>query len=596
MRLLIKKSINDFKCSYKKYIFFALLFTFLTSVFFVPFISFMFDRILRMLSTGPLLNSDVYKVGLSTPGMVGLIVIGFLAVILIFIELGVMIVIAQQRYFRKNVLLTNALVTSLRKIPRLLGFGFFQLLILSLFILPFIDFSFFLVLIDVNVPIYVTNWFDQASFYILALYIALFVVAFYLFIRWIFVLHFFLIENKDILEAIKQSWILTKVNQRKIIFHLCFFNIFIFIIWVLLVNVLSYVPKITDMIILSELVKNYLVTFSSYMALVFSLLFMPLNIIVVTRLFYLFKKKQGDKIKDDIKIYGNWTLISIERKIVHFLKRRKCTFIVIILLIFTGMFLINTSLNNQIIYLKWNVQVAAHRGDSGNAPENSLSSIRSAIEKGVDAVEIDVMLTKDRVVILNHDYTFQRVAGVPYKVKDMTYEEVAQVDIGWKFSLDFAGEKVPTLEEVFDELQDYNVTLIIDLKPTDSTGELSREVVKLVEKFEMEDDVYIQAFDYPSLQAVREENSEIKIGQILYLVAGDLTKLDVDFYTIRQTMLSERFIKNARRQNREVWVWTVNKERNIKEVLKYDIDGIITGYPERVQRAIGIGFREEKNE
>ncbi|MCD8502180.1 MAG: glycerophosphoryl diester phosphodiesterase membrane domain-containing protein [Bacillaceae bacterium] len=547
-----------------------------------------------MLSTGPLLNSDVYKVGLSTPGMVGLIVIGFLAVILIFIELGVMIVIAQQRYFRKNVLLTNALVTSLRKIPRLLGFGFFQLLILSLFILPFIDFSFFLVLIDVNVPIYVTNWFDQASFYILALYIALFVVAFYLFIRWIFVLHFFLIENKDILEAIKQSWILTKVNQRKIIFHLCFFNIFIFIIWVLLVNVLSYVPKITDMIILSELVKNYLVTFSSYMALVFSLLFMPLNIIVVTRLFYLFKKKQGDKIKDDIKIYGNWTLISIERKIVHFLKRRKCTFIVIILLIFTGMFLINTSLNNQIIYLKWNVQVAAHRGDSGNAPENSLSSIRSAIEKGVDAVEIDVMLTKDRVVILNHDYTFQRVAGVPYKVKDMTYEEVAQVDIGWKFSLDFAGEKVPTLEEVFDELQDYNVTLIIDLKPTDSTGELSREVVKLVEKFEMEDDVYIQAFDYPSLQAVREENSEIKIGQILYLVAGDLTKLDVDFYTIRQTMLSERFIKNARRQNREVWVWTVNKERNIKEVLKYDIDGIITGYPERVQRAIGIGFREEK--
>lgn len=173
---------------------------------------------------------------------------------------------------------------------------------------------------------------------------------------------------------------------------------------------------------------------------------------------------------------------------------------------------------------------------------------------------------------------------------------MAQVDIGWKFSSDFAGEKVPTLEMVLDELQDYNITLIIDLKPTDSTGELSREVVKLVEKFEMEEDVYIQAFDYPSLQAVREENSEIKIGQILYLVVGDLTKLDVDFYTIRQTMLSERFIKNARRLNREVWVWTVNKERNIKEVLKYDIDGIITGYPERVQRAIGIGFREEKNE
>jgi glycerophosphoryl diester phosphodiesterase len=70
-------------------------------------------------------------------------------------------------------------------------------------------------------------------------------------------------------------------------------------------------------------------------------------------------------------------------------------------------------------------------------------------------------------------------------------------------------------------------------------------------------------------------------------VAGNSNILDVDFYTIKQSMLSEAFIKNAHKQGRSIWVWTVNDEVNIKEVLKYDVDGIITDYPKRVQDIMG---------
>lgn len=83
-------------------------------------------------------------------------------------------------------------------------------------------------------------------------------------------------------------------------------------------------------------------------------------------------------------------------------------------------------------------------------------------------------------------------------------------------------------------------------------------------------------------------NAEIKIGQILYFAIGDLSLLDVDFYTIEQVMLTEQFVKRAHRKGREVWVWTVNSERNLKEVLKYEIDGIITDYPARAHQMVEL--------
>src|SRR5699024_3889254 len=96
------------------------------------------------------------------------------------------------------------------------------------------------------------------------------------------------------------------------------------------------------------------------------------------------------------------------------------------------------------------------------------------------------------------------------------------------------------------------------------------------------------------LKKVREQNEEIDIGQILFLSAGNLSGLDVDFYTVRESMLTDRFMRHAKEENRDVWVWTVNLERNMKEVLKYDIDGIITDYPEKLHRVLGIKEREWK--
>lgn len=396
----------------------------------------------------------------------------------------------------------------------------------------------------------------------------------------------------------KASFRLTKGNKLKLLVKLVFANIVIFVIGFLLMSFLSYIPAITNVPWIGTSIKELLLTFSSYTLILFSLFLIPINIVILTRSFYWFRKGQGETLEDHLSVEHDNKLTLMENRLIGFFKKRRLSLVSLLVFYVVGMFLVNYTINDNIVYLKWNVQVAAHRGDVQNAPENSMSAILSAIEKGVDAVEFDVMLTQDGEIILNHDTTLQRVAGIPTRVDEMTYAEISKVDIGYRFSEEFIGERIPTLDEVLEEVKDENVNLIVDIKVLDPSrnAELAKGVVELIEKHEVEEKAYVQAFEYDVLQEVRKLNPDIKIGLILFLSAGNLAQLDLDFYTVRQTMLSERFVENARRLDREVWVWTVNIERNMREVMKYDIDGIITSYPDRLQQVIGIEFVQDDEE
>lgn len=589
---LVENSLHDFKLSYRKYLSFAFIYMLLTSVIFVPFISYIFNQMLHMMGTGALINSDIYQIGVNKTGIFGMLLISFIAIFILFIEFGVLIIFAQKHYFNKDVLIAEALLTALKKIPLLIGFGIFQFLPVLLLSIPFIDSPLFAVLLDFNLPIFLTSTFSESNFFVF-LYILVVSGVIYLFIRSMFTLHYIFLEEKSVWRAIRSSFAMTRKNIVKVLLTLVIINIAIYGVGFLVMTILSELISLLEAKLIGDYLENYLTTFISYMTVVSSLLLIPLNIIIITRLFYLFKKDQVHRIEDQLILEKNHKLNKLEKDLSCFLVNRKYIVLTIVIGYVTVLFFVNDTVQDRLVYLKWDVEVASHRGDLRNAPENSISSIRSAIDKGVDAVEIDVMTTKDGVVILNHDYDLARIAGVPSKVSEMTYEEIAEIDIGILYSEEFQGEKIPTLDEVLQLMKGTDVKLIIDLKSEGYGKLLAEKVVELIEKHEMEHQSYVQAFDYELLQVIRDKNSEITIGQILYLSAGNLAELDVDFYTIRQTMLTERFIRNAQKQNREVWVWTVNMERNMKEVLKYDIDGIITDYPEKLYQIVELDLSKE---
>ncbi|WP_256200807.1 glycerophosphodiester phosphodiesterase family protein [Virgibacillus halodenitrificans] len=572
---------------------FEFIYSLFASILFAPFLSYIFNRMLTVIDDGSLLNSEVFSLGLSISGIMGTLFVSFFAVAFLFVEFGVLIILAEKSYFNKQVYISEAFLTAVKKLPRLLGFGFIPLVFLLLLFIPFIDASTLPPLFDVNITIFLTDLLYE-SLIAKVVYFSLFLGMGYLFVRWIFALHYIFIENKSIWQALRSSWNCTKKNKIRVVWYVLFVNILIFLAGFVLMNAVSELTTIIDSKVIGDFIGNYLLTFASYFTMLMSLVFIPVNLLVLTRLFYEFQERKGVQIKDSLKLGRSSYLLQVEKKVGRFLSRRKSFFISATVVVLSLLFAINYVVNDSLVYLKWDVEIASHRGDLKHAPENSMSSIRSAIRKGVDAVEVDVAMTKDGVIVLSHDLDLKRVAGVSDKISNLTYEEIKQIDIGRLYGEEFIGERIPTLDEVLKVMQENDTKLIIDLKSAEPGRGFAEKIVELVEKNDSDHLAYVQSFSYELLQDIRKRNETIKIGQILFLSAGNLSKLDVDFYTIRESMLTERFIERAKKQNREVWVWTVNIKRNMKEVLKYDIDGIITDYPERAQRVLEIGLEGQR--
>ncbi|MFW5729382.1 MAG: glycerophosphodiester phosphodiesterase [Spirochaetota bacterium] len=127
--------------------------------------------------------------------------------------------------------------------------------------------------------------------------------------------------------------------------------------------------------------------------------------------------------------------------------------------------------------------VFGHRGYSALAPENTLPAFEAIRRHGVPGVELDAQLCATGEVVVCHDETLERVAGVDLRIKDTGYDELRRLDVGSWFADSFAGERLPRLQDVFDLLGDH-VVYDIELK-TRSTGEparrLAESVIQLIE-------------------------------------------------------------------------------------------------------------------
>ncbi len=582
---LLIDSWKDFKSTYNKYLIFEFIYLIITSFIFVPMIAFLFNRVLMAMGSSALLNMDIFKIVLNYRGLAGLIFLSALSVVIIFIEFGVLIIISQKRYVNEDILILEAVLTTIKNIPRLFGLGILQLTLLLLFIIPLLDLPLISSMVSIHIPSYMMNRIFDSNLFI-TLYFTLFLAGIYLFLRWIFSFHSIIIEGKSTKEAINCSIELTKHNVIKVLIKLLLLNVIIFGLGLLIISVITIVPTLIGINVENYYIENLLITFSSFLTYIFTLLLLPINVIFITRLYYQVNLNLGTEPDNNLIIYKSSVLKKVEGKAFNFFQKRKYLLLLVLIMFLTGSYFLNFSISDETINIGRNVLIAAHRGDSRNAPENSISSIRFAINKEADFIEVDVRKTKDGVIVLNHDVNLRRVAGLPYNISDLTIAEISEIDIGRLFSTKFTGEKIPTLNDVLEEVKG-EARLIVEIKPHAPGREIAAEIVKLIEEHEMLDDVYIQSFDYKILEEVRKTNSRIKIGQLMYMAAGNLSSLDVDFYSIEQNMLSKQLISKARKDEREVWVWVVNKEDDIKEALRYDIDGIITNYPERVQDIIG---------
>ncbi|WP_281172783.1 glycerophosphodiester phosphodiesterase [Caldanaerobius polysaccharolyticus] len=226
----------------------------------------------------------------------------------------------------------------------------------------------------------------------------------------------------------------------------------------------------------------------------------------------------------------------------------------------------------------------AHRGDSVNAPENTMASFQKAMDVGADGIELDVHMSKDDHLVVIHDERVDRTTDGTGYVRDYTLKELKELDAGIKFSPKFAGEKIPTLEEVLELIDNKNILLNIEVKSgvVNYPG-IEKKLVETVRKYDIAERVILSSFNYNSIRGIKRFDCELKVG-LLYEYA--LTK---PWYIARRMgvyslhpyyfNITQELVSSCKKYDIKLFPWTVDKKEDMRKMIEIGVDGIITDNP-----------------
>lgn len=231
------------------------------------------------------------------------------------------------------------------------------------------------------------------------------------------------------------------------------------------------------------------------------------------------------------------------------------------------------------------VQVTAHRGSSCHAPENTLSAIRRAIADGADYAEIDVQETADGVIVVMHDPNLLRTAGLDKPLWEMTYAQLRDLEVGSWFSQAFHGEPIPTLEEVI-ALARGHIKLNIELKFNGHERRLPERVVHILAERHFAKHCVVTSLAYDGLQRVKSLDSRLRIGYIVETPLSDLTRLNVDFLSVKARLATRKLVRLAKLHGLGVHVWTVNEPQLMASMIAKGVENIITDCPDRLVKLL----------
>ncbi len=238
-------------------------------------------------------------------------------------------------------------------------------------------------------------------------------------------------------------------------------------------------------------------------------------------------------------------------------------------------------------------QITAHRGSSRSAPENTMAAIAAAMEEMADYVELDVQLTSDGVVVLGHDATLKRVAGINRSIASMTWQELQEFEVGGWFSPEFSGEKIPMLEEVLDYCKG-KINLNIEIKNVGKESLLPEKVVRLILERGMEGQCVVSSTSLGYLEQVKLLAPGLRTGYILSAAYGDFDFGEkVDFISIRASFVNHHMVEKAHFRGMAVHAWTVNSKSEMERLRLMEVDNLITDYPVLAREIV---YREEATE
>jgi glycerophosphoryl diester phosphodiesterase len=229
----------------------------------------------------------------------------------------------------------------------------------------------------------------------------------------------------------------------------------------------------------------------------------------------------------------------------------------------------------------------AHRGACKQAPENTVPAFVLAADLGADGIELDVQLSKDGVIVVIHDFQLDATTDGSGPVRDRTLAELKELDAGAGFDPAFAGERIPTLQEVIDAVG-HRLLLNIELKARGVRDDgLAAAVVSVVERNDLAGRVILSSFNPLTLRRAGRLNPGIPLGLLyapdmpLFLRRPWLRRgILLDALHPYHSLVDAAYIKWAKKQGYRVNVWTVDDIERMQQLRRLAVDVIITNRPD----------------
>ena len=225
----------------------------------------------------------------------------------------------------------------------------------------------------------------------------------------------------------------------------------------------------------------------------------------------------------------------------------------------------------------------AHRGASGNYPENTLIAFQKALEIGVDEIELDLHMTKDAHLIVMHDSTVDRTTDGTGAIAELTLAEIKALDAGSAFGEQFRGERVPTWEEALDLVQG-KVRLNVHLK---EGGNYERKVAQALREFQMVEASILACSDESvGIFAAIDSQIECRIFRANRTPEEYIQKsVELGLRTMQpgRDITTREFVQKAHAAGRVVHVFYADTPEDMRAYIEIGVDGILTNYPERLK-------------
>jgi glycerophosphoryl diester phosphodiesterase len=234
-----------------------------------------------------------------------------------------------------------------------------------------------------------------------------------------------------------------------------------------------------------------------------------------------------------------------------------------------------------------------HRGASAAAPANTLAAFRLALELGADGFELDVQLTADNELVVIHDYSVDHATDGSGLVRRKSLAELKKLDAGVRFAPRFAGERIPTLREVF-ETAGKEPFINVEIKTVSPRGSgLEPRLISLIREYGLSERLVVSSFNPFALWRMRRLAPDL---QLALLYADDLPLYLRDRWLAylshpnalnpKYTMATKEHVQWARAHGHGLFVWTVDDEAEMRRLASLGVTGIISNRPDILKRVL----------